>query len=891
VAPNQINAPIDKEVLPFRGRLKDRVLDPAVLAGPPAAAALCLFRLAGLIAALPYWLIVVVVLGAQVASVFAAAMWTRNARGWHLMAYVGVVMGVIAIVAYCTGWGPILALGFIFGAAYALQLSGSAATRPAMIWAVIFMGLGQLAIAFDIAPSLIRKPLVHGLAGLSLVGILLTIWLLGRFMSARETVEDELRDSESRFKALVQNASDIIIVVDDTGFLRYVSPAFERILGISSADFGARQAAELLHTDDLAKMRSESPDIVYGTTRGWQTELRLQHADGFWRWFEATVTDHREDPDVGGIVGNLHDITERKQAEEALREAHERFRSAFENAPIGMGMSDIEGRILRANSAYGRIVGYPADQLCGMNVHDLTHPDDRESSKAEMAHLALSGTDGYRIEKRYVHADGHEVWVSVSVSCVRDDEGKPLYMIGQIEDITERRELRERLAHDAIHDLLTGLPNRALFTDRLELSLQRAQRDGHVVAVMFLDLDHFKLVNDSLGHDAGDRLLCLVAQQLTSVLRASDTLARFGGDEFTVLCDVTDKAEALEIAGRLLEVMSRPLQVPGSEHYVSVSLGLALSGETCRSGAELLRNADVAMFQAKEVGPGRIEVYQPNTDATRVRRLHTSNELHRALERAELELHYQPFVELHTESLVGLEALVRWNHPTRGLLLPAEFISLAEDSGLIVPLGRWVLEEACRQAALWHVRRSEAGAELGRLNMAVNVSARQLADEAFPETVAGALEESGLDPDKLWLEITESTLMTHGESTVALLSSLRDLGVHLAIDDFGTGYSSLSYLKQFPVETLKVDRSFVNEIDHDSGDIAIVRAIIALGDSLGLSVIAEGVERSTQADELRALGCFLAQGYLYCRPQPAQVFDPFPADDLSAWRPRIRTTA
>jgi len=864
------------------------VFDPTVLAGPPAAAALCLFRLGGLIAALPYWLIVVVVLGAQLASIVAAAMWTESARGWHLMAYVGVVMGVIAVVAYSTGWGPILSLGFIFGAAYALQLSGSSATKPAMLWAVVCMGLGQLAITFGIAPSLIRKPLVHGLAGLSLLGILLTIALLGRFTAARETVEAELRQSEGRFRALVQNASDIIIVVSDAGVLRYVSPAFERILGISSAEFGARPAAELLHTDDLAKMRAE-PGRVGGTTSGWQTELRLQHADGSWRWFEATVTDHREDPDVGGFVANLHDITDRKQTAEALREAHERFRSAFENAPIGMGMSDLEGRIIQTNQAYGKILGRDPAELVGVNISDLTHPDDRESSSAEMRNFVLAGSESYQIEKRYIHSDGHEVWVSLRISCVRDEQSRPRYLIGQAEDITERRELRERLAHDAIHDLLTGLPNRALFTDRLELSLQRVARDGRLVAVMFLDLDHFKLINDSLGHDAGDRLLSLVAQQLASVLRTSDTLARFGGDEFTVLCEVADKAEALEIAERLVGIMSRPLHVPGSEHYVSVSLGLALSGKGRESGAELLRNADVAMFQAKAMGPGRIEVYQPNSAAHRVRDLHTSNELHRALDRAELELHYQPFVELHTDSMVGLEALVRWNHPTRGMLLPGEFISLAEDSGLIVPLGRWVIKEACRQAALWHVRRREAGAELGRMNIAVNVSARQLADDSFPKTVAGALEESGLDPDKLWLEITESTLMSHGESTIALLRSLRNLGVHLAIDDFGIGYSSLSYLKRFPVETLKIDRSFVEAIDQDSGDIAIVRAIIALGDSLGLSVIAEGVERHAQADELRALGCFLAQGYLYCRPQPARLFDPFPADDLSAWRTPLRT--
>jgi diguanylate cyclase (GGDEF)-like protein/PAS domain S-box-containing protein len=876
----------------FRVRLKVRILDPAVAAGPPAVAALCLFRLTGLIAALPYWLIVVVVLGAQAASVVAAALWAERPRGWHLTAYVGVVMGVIGVVAYSTGWGPILALGFIFGAAYVMQLSGSAATRPAIVWVVVFMSLGQLAISMGIAPTLISKPLVYGLTGLGLLGVLLTIGLLGQFMAARERSETELRSSEGRFKALVQNASEIIIVVDDAGMAQYVSPAFERILGIAPAELEARPAFDLLHTDDLARMRSEADDALHMTSDAWQTDLRLQHADGSWRWFEATVTDHRDDPDVLGVVANLHDISARRQAAEALREAHERFQAAFENAPIGMAMKDLEGRILRANPAYGRIVGHSADDLVTMNVHELTHIDDRDASRDEMRRVVSGVSDSYRIEKRYYHAEGHDIWVSVSVSCVRDRNRDPLYLIGQIEDITERRALRERLAHAAIHDPLTGLPNRVLFLDRLDRALSRAVRHHRRVAVIFLDLDRFKLVNDSMGHDTGDRLLEAVADRLKLALRPSDTVARFGGDEFVVLCDeVDDQAGAVEVAERLRAMLAQPIVLADGEIFVTASLGIALSGTGHDSAAVLLRDADAAMYTAKEAGPGQIQIHQPHNEATSIRRLRTSNELHRALERGELELHYQPFVDLHTETMVGLEALVRWRHPARGLLLPTEFIFLAEDSGLIVPLGRWVLEEACRQGASWIERRAGAGADDARLNISVNVSARQMADGGFPATVEGALTDSGLDPDKLWLEITESTLMGYGESTTALLGSLRDLGVHLEIDDFGTGYSSLSYLKQFPVDALKVDRSFVDEIEHNSGDLAIIRAIIALGETLGLSVIAEGVERPTQASELRALGCFLAQGFLYGTPQPAYALDPFPADDLSAWLPRIQTPA
>jgi diguanylate cyclase (GGDEF)-like protein/PAS domain S-box-containing protein len=884
VVPYPRQTVVDQDIPPFRERLKARVLDPAVLAGPPVAAALCLFRLIGVIAPIPYWLIIVLVVGAQVISIVAAATWTERINGWNLTAYVGVIMGVIGVVAYSTGWGPILSLGFIFGAASAVQLCGSAVTRPAVIWTIVYMGLGQLAIWKGIAPSLIRQPLVHGLAALGLLGVVLTIVLLGRFAAQQETLETELRYSEGRFKALVRNASDIIIVVDDTGTLQYVSPAFERILGKSPTQLGIRSAVDLMHPDDLARLQTTPPGISHEANVGWNTELRLERDDGSWLWFEATVTDHMADPNVRGIVANLHDITARKNAAEALREAHERFRSAFENAPIGMIMADPDGCILRANPASGRILGRHEADLRGTHLEDFTHPDDRERSKSEMSRLLSGATDGYRIEKRYRHADGHVVWTSVNVSCVRADDGTPLYFIGQIEDVTESRALREQLAYAAIHDPLTTLPNRELFMDRLEVALRRAGRSRHHVAVIFLDLDRFKLINDSLGHDVGDRILRAVADRLSSVMRDSDTLARFGGDEFTVLCDGIDNdGDALEVAQRLVKAMRQPLATSSGETFVSLSVGIALSGDGPESGAVLLRNADVAMYRAKGRGPSRIEIYREDDEENVYSRLQTSDDLHRALERQEFELHYQPIVDLHTETLVGIEALVRWRHPSRGLLLPFEFIALAEDCGLIVPLGAWILNEACRQTAEWDARRTETDQDAARLNIAVNVSALQLAEPGFPALVADTLDASRFDPDRLWLEITESALMRDADDAVLVLSALRELGLHFEIDDFGIGYSSLSYLQRFPVETLKIDRSFVDELDRTSDSAAIVRAIIGLGDSLRLSIIAEGVERPSQATRLMALGCHLAQGYLFGKPLPARSLGAFPLDDLSSW--------
>jgi diguanylate cyclase (GGDEF)-like protein/PAS domain S-box-containing protein len=860
----------------FGPRLRARLFDPINLVVPLLIVVFCLARPTKLIANLPYWAIVGLIVSTLLVNCVGGALWSDATTGWRLAARVGVEMGTIALVVYGIGWGPILVIGFVYGAADTMRTAGSAAAKPAMAWTVIFVAAGQLAIAARVAPTLVHEPQVQGLGALAALGALLTIKLLEWFALARES-------SEGRFRALVRHASDIIVVCDADGRLSYVSPAFDRILGISPDQFGSRPAGELLHPDDLARLRAAAGELTE-VVEGWRNEIRLQDTDGVWHWFEATVTDHLADPNVRGIVANLHDISARKTTEDALRTAHERFRSAFSNAPIGMAMVDVTGRILEANPALANIVGLDLATMAGIEMCDFTHPDDRESTSAEMRRLVTTGPDGYQIEKRYIHGAGHEVWVSVSVSCVRDDGGRILYVIAQVEDVTERRALRERLAYAAIHDPLTALPNRELFMDRLEMTLRHAARGGHKAAVIFLDLDRFKLINDSLGHDVGDRILCAVADRLHSVMRATDTLARFGGDEFTVLCgEVDDEDDALEVAQRLVQAMGEPLALPSGETFVSLSVGIALSNDGSESGAELLRNADVAMYRAKERGPSRIEIYKADNELNVVSRLRTSNDLHRALERDEFELHYQPVVDLQTQTLVGMEALVRWRHPTRGLLLPYEFISLAEDSGLIVPLGSWILNEACRQTAEWTARRAETDADPARLNISVNVSALQLAEPGFRGQVAEAIESSGIHPDRLWLEITESALMRDQDDAVVILQSLRDLGLHVEIDDFGTGYSSLSYLQRFPVETLKIDRSFVDDLDQSSENAAIVRAILGLGDSLGLSIIAEGVERPLQATRLQALGCSLAQGYLFGKPRPAAALGSCPADDLSSW--------
>ena len=406
-----------------------------------------------------------------------------------------VEMACVGIVIYGLGWGPVLAIGFVFGAADGMRSGGSAVAKPAMVCTVVCIALGQLAIAVGLAPSLLPQPLVHGLGALVALGAVMTIKVLEWFASARES-------GELRFRTLVQHASDIIIVTDPVGRLLYVSPSFERLLGRSARSFNDRSAREIIHAGDLANLRDVSADDPSADQER-RGEIRLRTATGEWKWFEATVTNHLDDPSVGGIVANLHDISERKQAEEELQKAHELFRSAFEHAPIGMAMSDLSSRILSANPAYARIVGRQLDELMGMNVSELTHPDDRHATEVNVRRLVRGECENFQLEKRYLRPDGQEVWGSVNVSGVRDEAGAPLYLIAQVEDVTERRALRERLAHAAIHDPLTDLPNRVLFMDRLEAALKRTSRNGRRTAVVFIDLDRFKIVNDSMGHAEG----------------------------------------------------------------------------------------------------------------------------------------------------------------------------------------------------------------------------------------------------------------------------------------------------------------------------------------------------------------------------------------------------
>jgi diguanylate cyclase (GGDEF)-like protein/PAS domain S-box-containing protein len=568
-----------------------------------------------------------------------------------------------------------------------------------------------------------------------------------------------------------------------------------------------------------------------------------------------------------------------RQAEEhmaALRESEERFRSAFDHA-AGMALVASDGRWIQVNRSLCEMVGYREDELLSSTFHSITHEDDLPALLVQVNRLLEGSVKTFQLEQRYVHRTGHSVWALVSVTVVHNSQQESLDLIFQIQDITDRKRAEERLMYDAFHDVLTGLPNRALFMDHLKLSVERAKRRDHQrFAVLFLDLDRFKIINDSLGHMVGDQLLVGIARRLETCLRPGDTVARLGGDEFTVLLeDLKDTSEAIEVADRLQEELTLPFNLNGHEVFTTVSIGIALSTAGYDRAEEVLRDADTAMYRAKTLGKARHEVFDKAMHTRALNLLQLETDLRRAVERKEFFLHYQPIVSLENGMVHSFEALVRWQHPERGFISPIDFVSVAEETGLIIPIGEWVLEEACRQVKRWQ----EQFPTYPPLQISVNISGKQLMKSALIEQVSRVLKETGVEPRSLKLEITESIMMENIETAISVLNQLRALGVELSIDDFGTGYSSLSYLHRFPVSTLKIDRSFVSRMDGNNENAEIVRTIIMLARNLDMNVVAEGVETEEQVAQLRALKCEYAQGFLFSKPVDASHADHLLAND------------
>ena len=543
---------------------------------------------------------------------------------------------------------------------------------------------------------------------------------------------------------------------------------------------------------------------------------------------------------------------------------NERFRSAFDHAAIGMALVSSEGRWLQVNRSLCDILGYAEHDLLSTDFLGITHPEDLPAALANISQVLKGKTATSQMEKRYIHKNGHEVWVHWCVSLARDAYTQSVHLIFQIQDITDRKLAEQRLHHDAFHDALTGLPNRALFMDHLKLAIARSQRHHQrLFAVLYLDLDRFKIVNDSLVHTTGDQLLVGIADRLKQNLRPGDTVARLGGDEFTVLVeDIADEAEAIQIAERIQKELSIPFALNGREVFTTISMGIAPSSTGYANAEDILRDADTAMYRAKASGKARYEIFDTAMHARALNLLQMETDMRRAVEREEFFLHYQPIVSLENFALRGFEALVRWQHPERGYISPMDFIPVAEETGLIIPLGEWVLREACRQMQRWQ----KLFPSDTPLFISVNLSSKQFGQSDLIEKAATIFHETGINPRTIKLEITESVVMENIETATEMLKQLRALGVQLSIDDFGTGYSSLSYLHRFPIDTLKIDRSFVTRMSGQNENTEIVRTIVVLAQNLGMDVVAEGVETNDQLRLLRELGCENGQGYFFSKP-------------------------
>ncbi|MEW6128047.1 MAG: EAL domain-containing protein [Acidobacteriota bacterium] len=544
-----------------------------------------------------------------------------------------------------------------------------------------------------------------------------------------------------------------------------------------------------------------------------------------------------------------------------------RFSSLVQNSSDVIFITDERMTIQFVSSSIERVFGYQSAGLVGINLRELLHTDDLEPTEAFFTEAMSCFGVTSPVEWRIQHQLGHWVYVeSIGNNLISDPNVQGIVI--NTRDVTERKMLEEQLIHQAFHDPLTKLANRELFHDRVEQALARAQRSRKPITVMFLDLDNFKTINDSMGHTEGDLLLKTIAARLQACLRTGDTAARLGGDEFALLLeDCATAAEAITIARRIHKTVEKPVVLQGKEVFVGISIGITLSSVDEQHANVLLRNADTAMYTAKSRGKGRYEIFEPSMHQAALNRLEIEAALRYAIERQEFTLLYQPIIEFKSGKIIGTEALIRWHHKTRGMVAPKDFIPLAEETGLIVPIGQWVLEQACLQCKRWH---DEFPTHLP-LTITVNLSGRQLQEPDLARTIANALQKSGLPPESLILEMTESVMMQDTETTLDKLNELKALGIHLAIDDFGTGYSSLSYLQRFPIDILKIDRSFIHAISNGADESALVQAIITLGQTLRLRIVAEGIEFCEQIKTLQDLGCELGQGFHFSKPLSAHA--------------------
>ena len=702
-----------------------------------------------------------------------------------------------------------------------------------------------------------------------------------RDITERKRSEEALRESEERYRSLFDGVPIGLYRTTPAGRLLDANESLVRILGYPDREtlLGANVGDIYLDPEDrLRWQRIVEAESVSGV-RSFESQVRRH--DGAVIWVRFSLRVYRDEQ--GKILryeGVLEDVTDRRRAEEALRASEERFRALVQNASDLITVLELDGSLRHASPSHQRLLGHAAEDLVGGNFLDLVHPEDRPLVVNALHCLVDLPDENLTIEYRCQHRDGTWLTVESTASNLLEHPAVGGIVLNS-HDITDRKRAEERLLHDALHDELTGLPNRALFMDRLWQAMERARRDlERLMAVLFLDVDRFKIVNDSLGHLVGDELLVQIARALSSVLRPMDTIARIGGDEFAILVEGgRDVDDAVHVAERIHERLASPINLHGHEVFITSSIGIAVHTPDYEKPEDLLRDADTAMYRAKSSGRACHVVFNRGMHQFVMARLQLESDLRRAVERGQIEVHYQPFVDLTTGTVIGLEALVRWNHPKRGLILPDDFLNVAEETGLIAPIGEHVLLQACRRVRELQLKYPEHR----NLRVSVNLSNKQFFQADLDDRIAAALETSGLAPEYLGLEITEGVIIRHAESATSRFTRLKALGVQLYLDDFGKGYSSLNYLHRYPMDILKIDRSFVSRIDEEGGNVSIVAAIVTLGHQLGMEVVAEGIQSVEHVAKLRGLKCEYGQGFFFSHPVDGHEVEELITRDVRDW--------
>ncbi|MBI3524343.1 MAG: EAL domain-containing protein [Betaproteobacteria bacterium] len=708
-----------------------------------------------------------------------------------------------------------------------------------------------------------------------------------RYAIERKTVQDALRGSEARFRAISDASPLGIFVSDAQGACVYTNAAYQKISGLTFEQTLGSNWSVAIHPADRQRVIEEWCIAAQGQ-ESFSTEFRFQQEDGSVVWTRINSAVMHDGMESYGRVKTVEDITARKAAEFALRAAEEALFEEKERAQVTLNsigdavlVTDLQGNVTYLNLVAEAMTGWSREEAFGRPLPEVfriiqgtTRQTDANPSRRA---IEENRTVGLAADCVLIRRDGFESAIEDSAAPIHDREGRVAGAVIVFHDVSKSRDMALKMSHLAQHDFLTDLPNRVLLKERLSQSIGLADRHRKQVALLFLDLDHFKNINDSLGHAIGDQLLQSVAERLAACVRATDTVCRQGGDEFVILlAEIDQPQDAAQVAEKLRAAIDVPQQIGGHELHVTLSIGISVYPNDGGDADAVMQNADTAMYHAKASGRNNYQFFTADMNTRAVRRQFVESSLRRALKNREFLLHYQPKVNLASGAITGVEALVRWQDPYLGLIPPGQFVPIAEECGLIVQIGRWVLREACRQVRAW----LDAG--LPAVAVAVNISAVEFRHEGFLEGVALILKETGLAPRYLELELTESILMHDAEASALMLETLKTMGVRLAIDDFGTGYSSLSYLKRFPIDTLKIDKSFVRDLAFDADDATIVSAVIGMGRSLKQRVVAEGVETRDQLAFLRDRQCDEGQGFLFSHPLPAREFALLLAGDTDA---------